>query len=57
MIPVVLAVLAVAMAHSAFSSPTPPTWPLAFEANYVLELPFVSVVQSVGLKVVKSIKT
>lgn len=35
----------------ATSSPAPPTWPKSFETTYTLELPYVSVVQSVGLKV------
>jgi hypothetical protein len=36
---------------SPMDSPMPPVWPAAFETNYVLELPYVSIVQSVGLKV------
>ena len=47
---ILLAFLAAA-SWVAKASPMPPVWPAAFETNYILELPYVSVVQSVGLKV------
>ena len=48
---ILLAFLAAASWVAKASPPMPPVWPAAFETNYVLELPYVSIVQSVGLKV------
>ena len=48
---ILLLLAAVALSVEASSeSPAPPVWPNQFETTYTLELPYVAVVQSTGLK-------